>query len=341
MPLAVPEGIYPSPLASWPHSKGEGQRMDPCSVPRGSADASSFHPPVFANHHSWPAKAGLENTYGLRVVGCSERNSFNGAPRSPFSAGYQVGELRGGIKNCGSFISGSLPFPALTAGLQGSSLLMPMGQFPCASSIIAHARDFRCLNSFRHFDQSSTADWRSSPSKEICSLISPTSADSKHSSSSSANNWFNRSLFAASFLDLTFAADAMVFTIRRSLVRDTKFTIIRLGGPKILERNHDFALELSGLYDRFSQRREGQFVRQSDLDRVTNYRRNNGSHYRNLAVTSVTGPNIYIMYIPKRQPIIGHSLPSKLTDFPMYRLAEVEITAVYPRIRKVSLNYNY
>ncbi|KRY76566.1 hypothetical protein T4A_10706, partial [Trichinella pseudospiralis] len=90
------------------------------------------------------------------------------------------------------------------------------------------------------------------------------------------------------------------------------------------------------LYDRFSQRREGQFVRQSDLDRVTNYRRNNGSHYRNLAVTSVTGPNIYIMYIPKRQPIIGHSLPSKLTDFPMYRLAEVEITAVYPRIRKQS-----
>ncbi|KRZ29257.1 hypothetical protein T4C_5370 [Trichinella pseudospiralis] len=160
-----------------------------------------------------------------------------------------------------------------------------MGRFPCASSIIAHARDFRCLNSFRHFDQSSMADWRSSPSKssnnspwsaEICSLISPTSADSKHSSSSSANNWFNRSLFAASFLDLTFAADAMVFTIRRSLVRDTKFTIIRLGGPKILERNHDFALELSGLYDRFSQRREGQFVRQSDLDRVTNYRRNNG-----------------------------------------------------------------
>ncbi|KRZ83099.1 hypothetical protein T08_13479 [Trichinella sp. T8] len=31
MPLAVPEGIYPSPLASWTNSKGEGQRMDPCS----------------------------------------------------------------------------------------------------------------------------------------------------------------------------------------------------------------------------------------------------------------------------------------------------------------------
>ncbi|KRX45977.1 hypothetical protein T05_16352 [Trichinella murrelli] len=118
MPLAVPEGIYPSPLASWTNSKGEGQRMDPCSVPRGSADASSLHPQmigchastfaarwqlpqcrqVFAHHHSWPAKAGLENTYGLRVVGCSERNSLNGAPRSPFSAGYQVGELGGGIQ---------------------------------------------------------------------------------------------------------------------------------------------------------------------------------------------------------------------------------------------------
>ncbi|KRY99300.1 hypothetical protein T4C_11583 [Trichinella pseudospiralis] len=98
MPLAVPEEIYPSPLTSWTHSKVEGQRMDPCSVPRGSADALSLHPPVFAHYHSWPAKAGLENTYGLRVVGCSERNSFNGALRLPFSAGYQVGELGGGIQ---------------------------------------------------------------------------------------------------------------------------------------------------------------------------------------------------------------------------------------------------
>ncbi|KRY06845.1 hypothetical protein T12_14569 [Trichinella patagoniensis] len=52
MPLSVPEGIYPSPLASWTHSKGEGQRMDPCSVPRGSADASSLHPQVIGCHAS-------------------------------------------------------------------------------------------------------------------------------------------------------------------------------------------------------------------------------------------------------------------------------------------------
>ncbi|KRZ06497.1 hypothetical protein T4B_6059 [Trichinella pseudospiralis] len=131
---------------------------------------------------------------------------------------------------------------------------MPMGQFPCASSIIAHARDFRCLNSFRHFDQSSTADWRSSPSKS--SNNSPWSAsDSCTTPRVLPTIGSNDALFAASFLDLTFAADAMVFTI---------------------QRNHHFALELSGLYDRFSQRREGQFVRQSDLDRVTNYRRNNG-----------------------------------------------------------------
>ncbi|KRZ77401.1 hypothetical protein T08_4223, partial [Trichinella sp. T8] len=52
MPLAVPEGIYPSPLASWTNSKGEGQRMDPCSVPRGSADASSLHLQVIGCHAS-------------------------------------------------------------------------------------------------------------------------------------------------------------------------------------------------------------------------------------------------------------------------------------------------
>ncbi|KRY03989.1 hypothetical protein T03_5137, partial [Trichinella britovi] len=45
-------------------------------------------------------------------------------------------------------------------------------------------------------------------------------------------------LFAASFLHLTFAADAMVFTIRRSLASTIllvipKFTMLRLGGPNI------------------------------------------------------------------------------------------------------------
>ncbi|KRY08682.1 hypothetical protein T12_7736 [Trichinella patagoniensis] len=29
---------------------------------------------------------------------------------------------------------------------------------------------------------------------------------------------------------------------------------------------------------------------------------------------------------------------SQLTDFPMYRLAEVEVAALYPRIREVALN---
>ncbi|KRX13993.1 hypothetical protein T07_9077 [Trichinella nelsoni] len=32
---------------------------------------------------------------------------------------------------------------------------------------------------------------------------------------------------------------------------------------------------------------------------------------------------------------------SQLTDFPMYRLAEVEAAALYPRIRKVALNRRY
>ncbi|KRZ40533.1 hypothetical protein T4C_11982 [Trichinella pseudospiralis] len=89
----------------------------------------------------------------------------------------------------------------------------------------------------------------------------------------------------------------------------------------------------------------------------------------------VIGPKICIMYIPKRQPIIGHPLlpkqgntrinmqyrkesggqqhfnfsscffiltisrsQSQLADFPMYRLEEVQITALYPRILKVALN---
>ncbi|KRY80587.1 hypothetical protein T4D_6662 [Trichinella pseudospiralis] len=37
-------------ITTWTHSKVEGQRMDPCSVPRGSADASSLHPPVIGCH---------------------------------------------------------------------------------------------------------------------------------------------------------------------------------------------------------------------------------------------------------------------------------------------------
>ncbi|KRX62531.1 hypothetical protein T09_14858 [Trichinella sp. T9] len=32
---------------------------------------------------------------------------------------------------------------------------------------------------------------------------------------------------------------------------------------------------------------------------------------------------------------------SQLTDFPMYRLAEVEVAALYPRIREVALNRGY
>ncbi|KRX67859.1 hypothetical protein T06_932 [Trichinella sp. T6] len=32
---------------------------------------------------------------------------------------------------------------------------------------------------------------------------------------------------------------------------------------------------------------------------------------------------------------------SQLTDFPMYRLAEVEVAALYPRIREVTLNCRY
>ncbi|KRX12422.1 hypothetical protein T07_12173, partial [Trichinella nelsoni] len=49
------------------------------------------------------------------------------------------------------------------------------------------------------------------------------------------------------------------------------------------ERNHDFALELSGLYNWFSQRRESQYVRQSDHN--TNYRRNNGQSKPNQVLT--------------------------------------------------------
>ncbi|KRY05924.1 hypothetical protein T03_11028 [Trichinella britovi] len=32
---------------------------------------------------------------------------------------------------------------------------------------------------------------------------------------------------------------------------------------------------------------------------------------------------------------------SQLTGFPMYHLAEVEVSALYPRIRKVALNRRY
>ncbi|KRX32465.1 hypothetical protein T06_6914, partial [Trichinella sp. T6] len=34
-------------------------------------------------------------------------------------------------------------------------------------------------------------------------------------------------------------------------------------------------------------------------------------------------------------------LSSQLTDFPMYRLAEVEVAALYLRIREVALNRGY
>ncbi|KRY09095.1 hypothetical protein T12_4305 [Trichinella patagoniensis] len=34
----------------------------------------------------------------------------------------------------------------------------------------------------------------------------------------------------------------------------------------------------------------------------------------------------------------GAILLSQLTDFPMYRLAEVEVAALYPRIQEVALN---
>ncbi|KRX33162.1 hypothetical protein T05_141, partial [Trichinella murrelli] len=48
------------------------------------------------------------------------------------------------------------------------------------------------------------------------------------------------------------------------------------------------------------------------------------------------------MYIPKRQSfIVLYLVLSPLTDFPMYCLAEVEVAALYPRIREVALNRGY
>ncbi|KRZ08503.1 hypothetical protein T11_2435 [Trichinella zimbabwensis] len=56
---------------------------------------------------------------------------------------------------------------------------------------------------------------------EICSSISTTTADAMHSSSNSSRSWFRRYLLPASFLTLTFVADAIpYFAIRRSLHRD-------------------------------------------------------------------------------------------------------------------------
>ncbi|KRY12871.1 hypothetical protein T12_952 [Trichinella patagoniensis] len=37
------------------------------------------------------------------------------------------------------------------------------------------------------------------------------------------------------------------------------------------------------------------------------------------------------------EPIMPTFQVSQLTDFPMYRLAEVEVAALYPRIREVAL----
>ncbi|KRY43895.1 Bardet-Biedl syndrome 5 -like protein [Trichinella britovi] len=54
------------------------------------------------------------------------------------------------------------------------------------------------------------------------------------------------------------------------------------GNRRQKERNHDFAFELSGLYNWFSQRRESQYVRQSDH---TNYRRSNGQSKPNQVLT--------------------------------------------------------
>ncbi|KRZ81538.1 hypothetical protein T08_16577, partial [Trichinella sp. T8] len=51
---------------------------------------------------------------------------------------------------------------------------------------------------------------------------------------------------------------------------------------RILERNHNFAFDICGLYNWFSQRRESQYVRQSDH---TNYRRSNGQSKPNQVLT--------------------------------------------------------
>ncbi|KRX38354.1 hypothetical protein T05_2649 [Trichinella murrelli] len=39
--------------------------------------------------------------------------------------------------------------------------------------------------------------------------------------------------------------------------------------------------------------------------------------------------------------LVTSRFQSQLTDFPMYRLAEVEVAALYPRIREVALNRGY
>ncbi|KRX47689.1 hypothetical protein T05_4525 [Trichinella murrelli] len=41
------------------------------------------------------------------------------------------------------------------------------------------------------------------------------------------------------------------------------------------------------------------------------------------------------------EPIMPTFQVSQLTDFPMYRLAEVKVAALYPRIREVALNRGY
>ncbi|KRX23833.1 hypothetical protein T07_7207 [Trichinella nelsoni] len=40
-------------------------------------------------------------------------------------------------------------------------------------------------------------------------------------------------------------------------------------------------------------------------------------------------------------PASSRLTPFQLTDFPMYRLAEVEVAALYPRIREVALDHGY
>ncbi|KRZ20225.1 hypothetical protein T4B_2868 [Trichinella pseudospiralis] len=216
MPLVMPEGIYPSASASETHSKEEGQQMNPCPAPRSSAGASSLHPRVTRFHASTSRDTPTASTVSpgararptlagqsgyLRVIGCSERNSLNGVPRPPYSAEYQVGELGGGIQvasvvyacfklaqkmgnsnalseEYGSFIFGSLRFPALTAGLQESPLSTPVLALTPLRPIIYHKLTLFAIQVQFQFSQKGSPthgrahpSWRSDPRSHRCRLM--------------------------------------------------------------------------------------------------------------------------------------------------------------------------
>ncbi|KRX86386.1 hypothetical protein T4E_8503 [Trichinella pseudospiralis] len=187
MPLVMPEGIYPSASASETHSKEEGQQMNPCPAPRSSAGASSLHPRVTRFHASTSRDTPTASTVSpgararptlagqsgyLRVIGCSERNSLNGVPRPPYSAEYQkMGNSNALSEEYGSFIFGSLRFPALTAGLQESPLSTPVCRSPRASSIVARARDFMTHQKGSPTHGRAHPSWRSDPRSHRCRLI--------------------------------------------------------------------------------------------------------------------------------------------------------------------------